>query len=154
MSKSKFQKAVESSEYLVDAYCKGLEALEKAHQSLIEVSDASSLCGSIDLDSHLESSCPQDNRWDYGIGFRSTGRHEFVAWIEFHPVSMDEFDTFEKKFQWLIGWLKRNAIALHKMECEHVWIPTGKSEEPSLLTPLRKRIADKGWKLCSRYKID
>lgn len=124
MAKSSFQKAVEGTPDISTAYRSGLQALKRSDRGAIVVTDTRLLDGSVDVDTAVQEKYPNDNRWDYAIGY--SGK---VCYVEVHPAYTSEVSTIEKKLRWLKTWLKEKAPlldAIPKATPAFVWAQTGK----------------------------
>ena len=124
MAKSGFQKAVEGTPDISTAYRSGLQALKRSDRSSVTVTDTMNLDGSLDIDTAVKEKYPNDNRWDYAIGY--SGK---VCYVEVHPAYTSEVSTIEKKLKWLKAWLKEKAPvldAIPKATPAYVWSQTGK----------------------------
>ena len=124
MGKSNFQKAVEGTPEISTAYRSGLQALKRSDRSSVAVSDPWILYGSVDIDTAVQEKYPNDNRWDYAIGY--SGK---VCYVEVHPAYTSEVSVVENKLRWLKIWLKENAPlldAIPKATPAFVWAQTGK----------------------------
>ncbi|WP_294627827.1 hypothetical protein [uncultured Bacteroides sp.] len=120
--KSPFQHAVENTSEISSAYCKGLQALKKSETGKVIASEPIKIDGSVDIDSAVKKLYPEDNRWDYAIGYDGK-----VCYIEVHPAYTSEVATIEAKFSWLKAWLKNKAPqlwALPKASVSFVWVHT------------------------------
>ena len=139
-----FKQAVEVIELLADAWRSGLGALRGADRQHIDAKNTRRLTGSVDLDTCLEESCPNDPRWDYGIGHRPTNLNsETVYWVEVHPGNAGEVNALLQKLAWLKVWLKNSAPALDGMRREFIWVSSGKTSF-TLSAPQQKRFALQG----------
>lgn len=120
--KSPFQSAVENTSEISSAYCKGLQALKKSEAGKVIASDPKKIDGSVDIDGTVKNLYPEDNRWDYVIGYDGK-----VCYVEIHPAYTSEVATIEAKFSWLKAWLKEKAPqlwALPKAPVSFVWVHT------------------------------
>lgn len=117
-----FQKAVLQTKDISVAYRPGLQALDGKYSSYVTAENTALLDGSVDIDSALIHKYPEDNRWDYAIGYE--GKAYFV---EIHPAATKDVDTMLKKVIWLKNWLKEAAPELKKISAGGVyyWIPSG-----------------------------
>ena len=79
MEKSNFQKAVEGTPEISTAYRSGLQALKRSDRSSVAVSDPWILDGSVDIDTAVQEKYPNDNRWDYAIGY--SGKYAMLKYI-------------------------------------------------------------------------
>lgn len=119
-----FREAVEATADIAAAYKSGLQALKRADAGKVTASDTRKIDGSVDIDSAVKALYPDDNRWDYAIGYDSK-----VCYVEVHPAFTSEIDTMLKKLTWLKGWLKDKAPKLNemqKMSPAYVWVQSGK----------------------------
>ena len=124
MEKSNFQKAVEGTHDISTAYRSGLRALKRSDRSTFVVADTRLLDGSVDIDTAVQEKYPNENRWDYAIGY--SGK---VCYVEVHPAYTSEVSTIEKKLKWMKTWLKKEAPlldAIPKAIPAFVWAQTGK----------------------------
>ena len=69
MAKSNFQKAVEGTPDISTGYRSGLQALKRIERSSVVATDTRRLDGSLDIDTAVQEKYPNDNRWDYVIGY-------------------------------------------------------------------------------------
>jgi hypothetical protein len=143
-----FRQAVDAAPGLRGAFCEGLQALRRSDGAKIECKNPRRVIGSIDLDEHLAISCPDDPRWDCGIGVKSNGAEEAV-WVEVHPASSAHVGEVLRKLKWLKNWLERNAPDLRAMTSRYCWVASG---SVSLRPGSREymRIADEGLTFTSR----
>lgn len=124
MAKSGFQKAVEGTPDISTAYRSGLQALKRSDRSAFDLADTRLLDGSVDIDTAVQEKYPNENRWDYAIGY--SGK---VCYVEVHPAYTSEVSVVENKLRWLKIWLKENAPlldAIPKATPAFVWAQTGK----------------------------
>ena len=124
MAKSGFQKAVEGTPDISTAYRSGLQALKRSDRSAFDLADTRLLDGSVDIDTAVQEKYPNENRWDYAIGY--SGK---VCYVEVHPAYTSEVSVVENKLRWLKIWLKENAPlldAIPKATPAFVWAQTGR----------------------------
>ena len=124
MAKSGFQKAVEGTPDISTAYRSGLQALKRSDRGVFDVADTRLLDGSVDIDTAVKEKYPNENRWDYAIGY--SGK---VCYVEVHPAYTSEVLAVENKLRWLKTWLKEKAPlmdAIPKATPAFVWAQTGK----------------------------
>lgn len=146
-----FQQAVETTPDLTGAFQKGLGALKTADKPHLAAQDARRLRGSVDLDRALQARCPNDNRWDYGVGHRPENLPtEMVYWIEVHTASAGEIKVVLAKLQWLQAWLKERAPGLNRMRKEFIWVSSGKTSF-TLTAPQVKKFALRGLQHKGRF---
>jgi hypothetical protein len=149
-----FEEAVSGTPHLEAAYRRGLGALRRRDREKLGVARGAKVSGSIDLDSSLEETHPQSNRWDYGIAILPAKQRQQIIWIEVHPASSNHVSEVLRKLSWLRGWLRSDAPLLNEMtEAERssprsvrgrfVWVASGGvSLAPS--TPQRRAVAAQG----------
>lgn len=122
----RFKDAVENTPGLEQAYHPGLQALSRTDKTRhVSCKDTRILTGSINLDSTLANSLPNDSRWDYGVGVKPSGQHEKIVWIEVHPASSHHVDGVLAKLAWLKTWLQTDAPQLKALSSsprDFVWI--------------------------------
>lgn len=150
MEKSDFQKAVEGAPDISTAYRSGLQALKRSDRSAIVVADTRILDGSVDIDTAVQGKYPNENRWDYAIGY--SGK---VCYVEVHPAYTSEVSVVENKLRWLKTWLKEKAPlleAIPKAIPGFVWAQTGKG---AILpqSSQAKRLATLGIKVARVHKL-
>lgn len=147
----RFQVAIEGTRKLTGAYCRGLQALKRIDRKRIVHKSSKRVTGSLDLDTALSSPCPNDPRWDYGIGIRKTANSDYVVWVEVHPASSTHIDDVLKKLAWLRQWLVSSGPLLRKLvpppgkeaPPTFVWIASGKVHlQPG--SQQRKKLAMQG----------
>ena len=122
-----FKQGLETVPELRTAYRIGLGAIKAGHRDRIVCADTRKLAGSVDLDSTLGASLPNDPRWDYGIGIRDTQEADRIHWIEVHPALDGDVKDILKKHDWLKAWLTRRAPDLLKMTASvkgYAWVAT------------------------------
>ena len=150
MAKSGFQKAVEGTPDISTAYRSGLQALKRSDRSSVTVADTKHLDGSVDIDTAVKEKYPNDNRWDYAIGY--SGK---VCYVEVHPAYTSEVSVVENKLKWLKTWLKEKALlldAIPKAIPAFVWAQTGKGAILPLSSQA-KRLATLGIKVTRVHKL-
>ena len=109
-----FEQAVRQSQPPVnDAYRPGLQALGR-HSGKVRCRQQRRLTGSVNLEDALSRAFPNENLWDYGIGYRQNSS-EVALWLEVHPADTSEVETVLKKLQWLKDWLTHYADALRAL---------------------------------------
>ncbi|MFA7331980.1 MAG: hypothetical protein WC326_13000 [Candidatus Delongbacteria bacterium] len=123
-----FTQAVAASPDIASAYQRGLGALKAVDRAHITVNKSTKLKGSVDIDSTLQSKCPTEHRWDYGIGKSQGGKKgDKVIWVEIHPAKDGEINTMMDKLAWLKSWLQTSATDLDALSREFIWISSGKT---------------------------
>jgi hypothetical protein len=146
-----FADAVKKTPEGAVAYRKGLQALRKSDKAKISCENAQGLTGSVNLEDAIRDSRPNENIWDYAIGFRPKNSPEKVYWLEIHPAFPKNVKEVVDKLVWLKKWLQ-NAPALNGLPKEFVWVASGKT---SLLSnsPERRRIAKAGIRFDGRQLV-
>jgi len=151
-----FEQRVEAVPELRDAYRPGLGAIKAQYRDRIFCADTRRLKGSVDLDSALQESLPNDPRWDYGVGVGGTNGQERIHWIEVHPATEGDVKEVLKKHHWLREWLKQHAPALLRMTARakgYAWVAT-KSVGFHQGSPRAKQLAAQGVSFpCKRLAI-
>lgn len=104
MAKTDFQLAIEQTADVAEAYESGLRALKKAEGGKVVVSDGKRLNGSLNIDAAVAHLYPNENRWDYAVGY-----DEKVYFVEIHPAFTGEVNRMIAKLNWLRLWLKTKA---------------------------------------------
>ena len=150
MAKSGFQKAVEGTPDISTAYRSGLQALKRSDRGAFDVADTRLLDGSVDIDTAVQEKYPNENRWDYAIGY--SGK---VCYVEVHPAYTSEVSVVENKLRWLKTWLKEKVPlldAIPKATPAFVWVQTGKG---GILpqSSQAKRLATLGIKVTRVHKL-
>jgi len=152
----RFKQVVEAVPQLRGAFRPGLQALKGEHRGRIRCSDTRRLAGSLDLDSSLQDSLPDDPRWDYGVGVTVRQDADRCHWVEVHPATEGEVRNVLKKQDWLKAWLGRHAPVLLEMtatENGYVWIAT-KAIGFRPGSPKAKQLEARGISLpCKRFVI-
>lgn len=149
-TKSEFQIAVEETAEISSAYKAGLQAVKKCDKQKISASDLHKLNGSVDMDNAVKDLYPEENRWDYAIGYDNK-----VCFIEVHPAFTSEVETMLKKLAWLKQWLKNKApklSSIEKTQEPYIWLSTkGIHILPN--SSYSKKLATSGIKLTSAHKF-
>lgn len=127
-ARNPFAEAVRASSGIANCYQRGLQALVDSHCQQIVSKDTRLLHGSVSLDACLQADFPNDNRWDYALGY--AGRAYFV---EVHPASPSEVKAVLKKLEWLKAWLQKNAPDLESIKAKNAfyWLASDKVDIPS-----------------------
>ncbi len=151
-----FEEAVRAVRALQNAYRPGLQAVKGQYRDRVECDDTRRLAGSVDLDSSLATSLPNEPRWDYGIGVTTPQNEDRVHWVEVHPAADGDVNAVLKKHAWLRSWLRECApglLAITASERGYVWIASGDiGIRPG--SPKARRLAARGISFpCRRFKI-
>ena len=104
----------------------------------------------MDIDSAVKDLYPEENRWDYAIGY-----DDKVCFVEVHPASTREVETMLKKLSWLKQWLKNKAPKLSSMEKTqepYIWLST-KSTHILPNSRYSKKLSKFGIKITSNHKF-
>ncbi len=154
-----FKKAVEATPYPVNgAYRRGKQAMENGHRSLVTCAPPGRLTGSIDLDAALRQRRPNDNRWDYGLGYKPANGRERAIWVEVHSAKTSEVTRVLRKLRWLKNWLNEEAHDLRRLtdragkNTRYVWIASGKNKIPGN-SPEARRLNQSGLPLKKRLAL-
>lgn len=116
---SVFKEAVVNTPDVKMGYKIGLNALKKPEKIKINLADLSLLEGSLDIDESTRQLYPNENRWDYAIGYGGK-----IYFVEFHSASSKEVKVVINKLNWLIGWLRKEAPLLDRLKIKNgfYWI--------------------------------
>lgn len=107
-----FQAAVRSNLEISNCFQSGLRALGNDSRKIVIKN--TSLCeGSVDLDTCLSKTYPQQNRWDYCLSYNGE-----VFFVEVHSAITSEVSTVIKKLDWLKNWLMASATELDKLKAK------------------------------------
>ena len=115
MAKSKTQKfkdAALATTEVKDCYREGLQALGK-HSSKVLLSNSRKAEGSIEIDACVARKYPNDNRWDYALGYDSE-----AYFVEVHTANTSEVSTVLRKLQWLKDWLYSEAPEIYRIKAK------------------------------------
>lgn len=116
----------------------GLQALGKDSLK-VGCENTRKLAGSVDIDSATEASCPNENRWDYAVGYLRGGNGKRLYFIEVHPASTSEVQCMIEKHRWLVAWLRANAAGLDRIpEKFFLWVASGGVRIPRNAPQIRK----------------
>jgi len=134
----KFREAVLATPEVNTCYVQGLRALGK-YSKKVELSDAHKAEGSVDVDECVSRLYPNDNRWDYALGY--DGEAYFV---EVHSANTGEVSTVLRKLQWLKDWLNTQAPEINNIKAKHrtpfYWIQSGKFDIPKTSPQYRQLV--------------
>lgn len=137
----KFKKAVLDTPEVSACFQNGLQALG-ANSAKVSLSDSRKAEGSVDIDGCTAALYPNDNRWDYALGYDGA-----VYFAEVHPANTGEVSTVLRKLQWLKDWLHAKAPELNKLKATHrtpfYWILSGKFNIPKN-SPQYRRLVQAG----------
>ncbi len=145
-----FRQAVAATPGLSSHYQPGIQALRPEDRHRLRSSDARRLRGSMDVDTALRRSRPQDARWDYAIGIARRSHGDLVLWLEVHSASsLHNITEVLRKLEWLKGWLHTDAPALRSLPGRFLWLASGtvafRSGSPQMI-----KIAQRGLRFCAR----
>lgn len=152
--KPDFKTAVESTPNLTAAWQAGLQALRAEDRLHVTAEDTRMIRGSVDVDGALVKLQPNENRWDFAIGYQHSDRtEEVVYWAEMHTASDSQIGKVIAKAQWLRDWLRGDGKLLAAFERDIVWVSSG----PTTFTghsPRAKQMAAAGLRhVGSKLKI-
>ncbi|HPD30000.1 MAG TPA: hypothetical protein PLL20_08410 [Phycisphaerae bacterium] len=137
-----FQNDVEQTAGLEHAYRPGKQALRPADQNKVDAIATRRLAGSADIDAALENLRPNENRWDYVVGWATKEKSEFLYWIEVHSASgAGAVREILDKLTWLKGWLDGEGNRLRNYRRKIVWIASGKSAFQQNSPQLKRLVA-------------
>lgn len=114
-----FKNAVESTPEINNGYKVGLKALGN-DSNKVQLGDTSKCSGSVDIDACTQAIYPQDNRWDFALGYNNK-----AYFVEVHGAFTGEVSVVLKKLAWLKNWLISKAPELNKLKAKEqtfVWI--------------------------------
>jgi hypothetical protein len=144
----KIQQAVENTPDIKDCFKEGLSALGVYSQ---KINLGRSCDGSVYLDKCVREKYPQENRWDYLIGYQ--GEAIFIA---VHSAYTSEVKVVLKKLAWLKLWIQEQAPDLEKLKSTthpFIWIASGRFNIlPN--SPQYRQIIQMGLKPISELKLD
>jgi len=138
-----FESAVKAAPALSGHYRPGLQGLRNVDRRRIHTERPRQIRGSIDLDSALRPSQPNQPIWDYCVGLSKNRDEDRALWLEVHPASSRHVDEVLKKWRWLRRWLPEQAPALDRMSAHYIWLASGSVALPAN-SPQRRRIAQSG----------
>lgn len=124
MNDNVFRLAVEGTKQTSHGYLTGLQALG-SNSTKISVSNPRLLNGSVDIDHCVKDIYPEENRWDYAIGYNNA-----AYFIEIHPAETSAVSKMIAKVTWLKQWLKIQAPLLDKIKSSQntfQWVPSGRN---------------------------
>ena len=147
----KFIAAVNSTSELAPHLQTRLNALSNAHQNCIIAANLRLVTGSVDIDGALKSAYPNDNRWDYAIGYRISNQDDKAFFVEFHKANVDEVDRVIKKKQWIENWMRGKPVD-NLLDRRFVWVSTGGIKIPQN-SPQRRIINSYGLQLVPHLKL-
>lgn len=140
----KFKDAVKKVSGLENAYQVGLQALRAEDRPHIDAENTRRLTGSVDVDTALQGTYPNANRWDFAIAYEHANRPaEVIYWVELHTASDSQVKVVIRKAQWLLQWLKDSGKLLAGFERDIVWVSSGPTSF-TLSAPQRKQMAQAG----------
>ena len=99
---SRFRKAVAACSDLT--LYDGLQAVSSANREKIRPKEKRSVSGSVDIDEDLRDRLPNENRWDYAVGYRGSDGMERAFFIEIHPAETSEVRCLVRKARSLKAW--------------------------------------------------
>ena len=122
---SQFRRAAEACPAL--SLCDGLQALSRGARDKIRPRNTRSVTGSVDIDKDLKNDFPEDNRWDYAVGYRCKDK-EKVFFVEVHPAQTSEITCVIRKAKSLKAWAETSAPELWNMTVprEIHWVASDK----------------------------
>ncbi len=150
VSKSQFQIAVEGTDEISTAYHNGIQAIKNCERDKIIAEDSQKIDGSVDIDNTVKHLYPNDNRWDYAVGYNGK-----VCYVEVHPAYTGEVEKIAQKLFWLKEWLNDKApllSSLPKAKIPFIWLSTSGVH---IIPQSRqyKKLSTLGIKLASKHKL-
>lgn len=129
----------------------GLGAVERAHKGYIDAAIRDEFADSLALDDALRAGHEQENRWDYLLGHRDSGK---VVGLEPHSAKSDEVSTVIAKrrmaLRQLRGHMKRGARV-----SAWYWVASGSVDflpfDKAVLTLANEGITFVGKKLLQKH---
>ncbi|MDP2983099.1 MAG: hypothetical protein Q8O92_07205 [Candidatus Latescibacter sp.] len=147
----KFKTAVKCTDDIAPFLQSQLDALSKAHKNSIIVNNSKRVTGSVNIDDALKSVYPNDNRWDYAIGYYINNQDDKVFFVEFHKANVDEVSRVLQKKKWLMSWIRGKPLddLNHRI---FVWVSSG-GIKISANSPQRRILNTHGIQLVRRLKL-
>ena len=110
----------------------GLSAIKRGEgRGDITAKDNSKALGGADIDGDCRDAYPNDNRWDYALGYNRS--NEAIAFfIEVHGAGSHDVDIMEKKLNWLQKTFLQRASSrmLSCLKREYHWVLHGRFNIP------------------------
>ncbi len=136
MKRNDFEKTVKLVPHIARGYRSNLSALGK-NKKKVNPSNFKLLCGSVDIDSCTKALYPNESRWDYVLCYDKK-----VLFLEVHEGTTHGFTEVLSKRDWLVKWLKSQAVELDKL-VDHksnpfYWVVPGKILISKRSTQFRK----------------
>ena len=147
----KFKTAVECTNEIANFFKTGLDALSKAHKNSIIVTYHKKITGSVNIDAALQSAYPNENRWDYAIGYRISKQDDKVFFAEFHRAIVSEVEIVLKKKEWLVNWMKGKPLDDLRQK-KFVWVSAGGKNIPTN-SPQMRNLNTNGIQLVRRLRL-
>lgn len=118
-----FVDAVRSASEIAECLRDGLQALG-SNSRKIEVNSTRDLTGSVDIDSCVATSYPNDHRWDYVFGYKDR-----IYYVEVHSGTTGQVRVVIAKLNWLKQWRRRSATSLDASQhsSSYHWVSSGKT---------------------------
>ncbi len=146
-TRQEFTDAITAAEHL--QYHAGLAAIPRSEgRRKIVARDTQHLLGSANIDEDCRTTFPNDNRWDFVIGYhKSTGAVAFF--IEEHSATSGEVSCMDLKLNWLKQYLNRPANAtLKQLPRQFHWVAHEGIKIPTHLPQYRHLQRLRGQGLC------
>ena len=140
-----FRQAVGSAEPL--RWRPGLSAVKRGEgHGQIRAWAQDRLYGSVDMDGDCKPAYPEDNRWDYAIGYDSEEKAGTqVFFVEVHSAVSSQVSVMARKLDWLEGFLRRpRSAALARLRRECHWVASGRVDIPRHLPQYRNLVRLRG----------
>ena len=147
----KFRTAVENTNEIANFLNTGLDALNKAHKNSIIISYHKKITGSVNIDAALQSAYPNENRWDYAIGYRISKQEDKVFFAEFHRAIVSEVELVLQKKKWLMSWMRGKPLD-DLLQRRFVWVSAGGKNIPTN-SPQMRNLNTNGIQLVRRLML-
>jgi len=148
----KFRTAVACTQEIATSLRSGLDALSNAHRNSIIAPRSRKITGSVDIDAALQSAYPNNNRWDYAVGYYISNQDDKAFFIEFHRATVDEVSLVIQKKRWLESWMSGKPIDNLRPR-RFVWVSAGGINIPKN-SHQRRDINNNGLQLVRRLELD
>jgi len=118
-----FVDAVRSAPEIAECLTAGLQALG-SNSRKVEINSTRHLTGSVDIDSCVAASYPNDHRWDYVFGYKDR-----IYYVEVHPGTTGEVSVVIAKLNWLKQWRRHSAASLEASQhrSSYHWVSSGRT---------------------------
>lgn len=135
---SVFRKEIQKIPEVAGCLKEGLGALG-THSKKIKDYEKSKIEGSIEIDDCVKHKYPNDNRWDYVLGYNKK-----AFFVEVHSAQTGEVSTMFAKLEWLKWWLNNRAPGLKKIKdskTPFIWISSKNVDIPKFSPQYRQLVS-------------